>query len=48
MTKQEVMDKLEEIKDSMDMDKLNRHEIEGIVKDIDDLMFHINVNTEDF
>ena len=34
MTKQEVLDSLERIKDSMDMDFLNRQEIEGIVKDI--------------
>ena len=48
MTKQEVMDKLEEIKDSMDMDFLNRHTIEGIVDDIKDLQWQLNVNTEDF
>ena len=48
MEKQEVMDKLERIKDSMDMDMLNRHEIQCIVKDIDDLMFQLNVNTKDF
>ena len=48
MEKQEVMDKLEEIKDAMDMDILNRQEIEGIVKDIENLMWQLNVNTKDF
>ena len=44
MTKQEVLNKLEEIADSMDMDFLNRHEIEGIVDDIKKLQWQINVN----
>ena len=55
MTKQEILDRLERIADSMDMDFLNRHEIEGVVKDITKVMdkvehlrFHINANTEDF
>tara|TARA_Y100000310_G_scaffold126537_1_gene125384 strand:+ start:737 stop:883 length:147 start_codon:yes stop_codon:yes gene_type:complete len=48
MTKQEVMDKLEEIKDGMDMDFLNRQEIEGVVKDITDLQWQLNVNTKEF
>ena len=48
MEKQEVMDKLEEIKDAMDMDMLNRHEIEGIVNDIENLMWQLNVNTKEF
>ena len=48
MEKQEVMDKLEEIKDAMDMDILNRQEIEGIVNDIENLMWQLNVNTKDF
>ena len=47
MTKQEILNRLEEIADSMDMDFLNRHEIEGIVKDIKDLTWKINVNMED-
>ena len=47
MTKQEILDRLEEISDSMDMDFLNRHEIEGIVGDIKDLQWRINVNTEE-
>ena len=48
MEKQEVMDKLERIKDSMDMDMLNRHEIEDIVNDIGNLIWQLNVNTKDF
>ena len=43
MTKQEVLDRLERIKDSMDMDFLNRQEIEGIVNDITDLQWNINI-----
>ena len=43
MTKQEVLDSLERIKDSMDMDFLNRQEIEGIVKDITELQWKINI-----
>ena len=42
MTKKELLDKLEIIKDTMDMDFLNRHEIEGITKDITDLKWKIN------
>ena len=34
MTKQELLDRLETITDSMDMDMLNRYEIECIVDDI--------------
>ena len=55
MTKQEIMDRLEEIKGVVDTDFLNRHTIEGVVKDITKVMdkiehlrFHINANTEDF
>ena len=47
MTKQEILDKLEEITDVMDTDLLNRYAIEGIVKDIKDLQWQINVNTEE-
>ena len=43
MTKQEVLDRLERIKDSMDMDFLNRQEIEGIVKDITELQWKVNI-----
>ena len=42
MTKQEILDKLEQIKDSMDMDFLNRQEIEGIVDDITALQWEVN------
>ena len=42
MTKQEVLDSLERIKDSMDMDFLNRQEIEGIVEDITELQWNVN------
>ena len=48
MEKQEVLDKLETIRDVLNMDFLNRQELECIVTDIDDLIFEINVNTEDF
>jgi len=46
MTKKEILDKLEEIKDGMDMDFLNRHEIEGIVKDITNLQWEINIGVD--
>ena len=42
MTKQEILDKLEEIKDVMDTDFLNRYTIEGIIKDITELQWKIN------
>ena len=42
MTKKELLDRLEIIKDSLDMDFLNRQEIEGITKDITDLQWSIN------
>ena len=48
MEKQEVLDRLEEIVDSMDSDFLNRQEIEAIVDDIKDLQWQLNVNTKDF
>ena len=48
MEKQEVLNRLEEITDSMDSDFLNRQEIEAIVNDIKDLQWQLNVNTEDF
>ena len=47
MTKQEILDRLEQISDGMDIDFLNRYAIEGIVKDIKDLQWQINVNTEE-
>ena len=48
MTKNEILNALERIADSMDMDFLNRQEIEGIVKDIREVTWQINVNTEEF
>ena len=62
MEKQEVLDKLEETNEKLervvgiiDTDFLNRHTIEGVVKDITKVMdkvehlrFHLNANTEDF
>ena len=48
MEKREVLDRLEEIADSMDSDFLNRQEIEAIVNDIKDLQWQLNANTEDF
>ena len=42
MTKQEILDKLEEIKDTMDTDFLNRYAIEGITQDITELQRKIN------
>ena len=48
MTKQEILNKLEEIKDVMDMDFLNRYTIEGIVKDITELQWQININTKEW
>ena len=48
MTKQDILDRLEIIKDSMDSDFLNRHAIEGITKDITDLQWKINTGLNDF
>ena len=48
MTKQELLDRLEEIADSMDSDFLNRQEIEAIVEDIKDLQWQLNANTKEF
>jgi len=48
MEKQEVLDRLEEIADSMDMEFLNRQEIEAIVDDIKDLQWQLNANTKEF
>ena len=42
MSRQELLDRLERIKDGMDMDFLNRQEIEAIVDDITDLQWKIN------
>ena len=46
MTKQEILNKLEEIKDVMDTDFLNRYTIEGIVKDITELQWKINIGVD--
>ena len=48
MEKQEELDRLEEIADSMDSDFLNRQEIEAIVEDIKDLQWQLNANTKEF
>ena len=48
MEKQEVLNRLEEIADSMDSDFLNRQEIEAIVNDIKGLQWQLNVNTKEF
>ena len=48
MEKREVLDRLEEIADSMDSDFLNRQEIESIVEDIKDLQWQLNANTKEF
>ena len=42
ISKQEIIDRLERIKDIMDSDFLNRHAIEGITEDITDLQWKIN------
>ena len=41
-SRKEIVDSLERIKDSMDMDFLNRQEIEGIVDDIVKLQWKVN------
>ena len=46
ITKKEILDRLEQIADSMDMDFLNRHTIEGIVKDIKELQWKINIGID--
>ena len=48
MTKQEALDKLEQIKGILDTDFLNRHALEGVIDMVDDLHFQLNANTEDF
>ena len=48
MEKQEVLDRLEQIADSMNSDFLNRQEIEAIVDDIKDLQWQLNANTKEF
>ena len=46
MEKQEILDRLEEIVDSMDTDFLNRYAIEGIVKDIKELQWKISIGVD--
>ena len=38
LTKKQLLERLETIKDSMDSDFLNRYTIEGVMKDITNLM----------
>ena len=46
MTKQEILDELERITDSLS-DQDNRWGIEGVIDDLNTLQFHINANTEE-
>ena len=46
ITKKEILDRLEHIKDTMDTDFLNRYTIEGIVKDITELQWKINIGVD--
>jgi hypothetical protein len=49
MTKQEVLDALEEIKGKVsDVDTIEKFGLDGISDDIETLQWQINVNTEDF
>ena len=43
--KDDLIDRLTTIRDSIDTDFLNRYTIEGIVKDIKDLQWKINIGT---
>ena len=42
ITKKEILDRLDYIKDTMDTDFLNRYTIEGLVEDITELQWKIN------
>jgi|TARA_R110002020_G_scaffold46024_4_gene131188 hypothetical protein len=42
MTRQELLNRLERIKNIIDTDFLNRHTIEGIMEDITDLQWKVN------
>ena len=42
LNKYQLLDRLTTIRDSIDTDFLNRQEIEGVTKDINDLMVDIN------
>ena len=46
MTRKDIVDRLERIADSMDMDVLNRSEIEGIVDDIKKLQWDVNIGVQ--
>ena len=49
MEKQEILNELEEIKDSMtDWDILNKNAINSICEKITELQWQINVNTKEF
>ena len=49
MTKQEILDELERIKDGLqDSDGMGRFGVDGACDDLENLMFEINVNTKDF
>ena len=43
ITKKEILDRLDYIKDTMDTDFLNRYTIEGLVEDITELQLKINI-----
>ena len=43
ITKKEILNRLDYIKDAMDMDFLNRQEIEGLTEDITELQWKINI-----
>ena len=47
MTKKDILDELERIKDGI-LDQDNRHGIEGMCDDIEQLMWEINTKVEDF
>ena len=49
MTKQEILNELERIKDGLqDSDGMGKFGVDGACDDLEDLIFEINVNTEDF
>ena len=49
MTKQEILDKLEEIKDKLtDVDSMKNFGTDGICDDVTDLQWEINVNMKEF
>lgn len=46
ITRKDIVDRLERIADSMDMDMLNRQEIEAIVDDIKKLQWDVNTGVK--